>query len=92
MGGEGHIADMVQRSKQNRELLRERRERSKRILEKMHEGSHSSNPISFSVEKLEKAEKEIAEKERADKMFYLRFTLIFLGVVFLITLLALWIW
>ena len=92
MGGEGHIADMVQRNKQNRQLLRERRERSQKIYDKMYEGSRSSYPPNFSVEELEKAEKEIAKKERADKMYYLRFTLIFLGAVFLVVLLALWIW
>ena len=69
MGREGHLADMVQRSKQNRELLRQRRERSKNLLEMMHEKSHSPYSKDFSVEELEEAEREFAIKERADKLY-----------------------
>lgn len=91
MGGEGHIADMVQRSKQNRQLLRERRERTRNMVERMYYESHSSFPENIPVEELEKIEKEIADKERSDKRYYRCFTIIFLGSIFLLVLLALWI-
>ena len=50
MGGEGHMADMNQRIKQNQTLLRRRRERSKNLLETIREKSHSPYSKNFSVE------------------------------------------
>ncbi len=91
MGGEGHMADMNQRIKQNQTLLRRRRERSKNLLETIREKSHSPYSKNFSVEELEQAEKEFALKERADKLYYLRFTFIFLGSILLFALLTFWI-
>ena len=91
MGGEGHMADMNQRIKQNQTLLRRRRERSKNLLETIREKSHSPYSKNFSVEELEQAEKEFALKEQSDKLYYLRFPFIFLGSILLLALLAFWI-
>lgn len=37
MGGEGHVFDMIRRTKQNRKMLQERRDRMKDLVEKMNE-------------------------------------------------------
>ena len=37
MGGEGHVFDMIQRAKQNRKMLQNRRDRTKGLIEKMNE-------------------------------------------------------
>ena len=36
MGGEGHVFDMIRRTKQNRKMLQERRDRMKDLVEKMN--------------------------------------------------------
>lgn len=91
MGGEGHMADMNQRIKQNQTLLRRRRERSRNLLETIRENTHSPRSKDFSIEKLEQAEKELAIKEQADKLYYFRFTFIFFTFILLLVLLAFWI-
>lgn len=55
MGGEGHMADMNQRIKQNQTLLQRRRERSRNLLETIRGNTHSPRSIDFSIEKLEQA-------------------------------------
>ena len=37
MGGEGHVFDMIRRTKQNRKMIQERRDRMKDLVEKMNE-------------------------------------------------------
>ena len=37
MGGEGHVFDMIQRAKQNRKMIQDRRDRMKDLVEKMNE-------------------------------------------------------
>lgn len=38
MGGEGYVFDMIQRAKQNRKMIQDRRDRMKDLVEKMNSG------------------------------------------------------
>ena len=43
MGGEGHVFDMIQRAKQNRKMIQDRRDRMKDLVEMM---KRSTTPVS----------------------------------------------
>lgn len=91
MGGEGHMADMNQRIRQNQTLLHRQGERRKNLLKMTRESAHSPSSKDFSAEKWEQSKKEFAHKEQADRRYYLRFIFLFTGATFLLALAAYWI-
>ena len=53
MGGEGHVFDMIQRAKQNRKMLQNRRDRTKGLIEKMNEKPLTCYPDKLPEGKME---------------------------------------
>ena len=58
MGGEGHVFDMIRRTKQNRKMIQERRDRMKDLVEKMNE-----KPLMGYPNKLAVVERELNERD-----------------------------
>lgn len=92
MGFEGHVFDMIQRTKQNRKMLQDRRDRTKHLREKMSGKSRVNYPDMVSEEKLDQIRKDIFNRERDEKMYYSRFTVYFIGSMLLIVLIVFGIW
>ena len=82
MGGEGHVFDMIRRTKQNRKMIQERRDRMKDLVEKMNE-----KPLMGYPNKLAEG-----EMEHDEKVYYTRFMFAFLGILLLVMLVAWGMW
>lgn len=90
MSFSGFVFDMIRQHKENRDLLTLRRERMKDLQGKMYRKGTLQNP-NVTLEELEKIEKAIREKEKAETQYYLRATLIFLTVTAILALILWWI-
>lgn len=85
----GHVQDMIQRGKQNRELLNLRRERAK-VTRKQHVGKGnltSESPIT--LEEFERIDTEIKKREQEQRRYFKRMTLVVL-LCLVALLLLLW--
>ena len=92
MGGEGHIFDMIQRTKQNRKMLQGHRDRTKDLIKKMNEKSLTDYPDKLSEREMERIERDIKTGEYDEKIYYTRFTFTFLGILLLVVLVAYGMW
>lgn len=59
MGGEGHVFDMIQRAKQNRKMIQDRRDRMKDLVEKMNEKPLTGYPNKLAEGEMEQIERDI---------------------------------
>lgn len=92
MGGEGHVFDMIRRTKQNRKMIQERRDRMKDLVEKMNEKPLSGYPNKLAEGEMEQIERDIKSREHDEKVYYTRFMFAFLGILLLVMLVAWGMW
>jgi len=92
MGGEGHVFDMIQRAKQNRRIIQDRRDRRKDLVEKMNEKPLTGYPNKLAEGKMEQIERDIRSREHDEKVYYTRFMFAFLGILVLVILVAWGMW
>ena len=92
MGGEGHVFDMIQRAKQNRKMIQDRRDRMKDLVEKMNEKPLTGYPNKLAEGEMEQIEREIKSREHDEKVYYTRFMFAFLGILLLVMLVVWGMW
>ncbi len=92
MGFEGHVFDMIQRTKQNRRMLQDRRDRMRGLVEKMNEKPLAGYPNKLAEGELEQIERDIKAREHDEKIYYTRFMFTFLGILLLVMFVAWGIW
>ena len=81
MGFEGHVFDMIQRTKQNRRMLQDRRDRMRGLVEKMNEKPLAGYPNKLAEGELEQIERDIKAREHDEKIYYTRFMFTVLGIL-----------
>ena len=92
MGGEGHIFDMIQRAKQNRKMIQDRRDRMKDLVEKMNEKPLTGYPNKLAEGEMEQIARDIKSREDDEKVYYTRFMFAFLGILLLVMLVVWGMW
>jgi len=85
----GHVFDMIQRDKQNREMLKYRRNRMKDNRLKACAKKTSSPNTTISSEALERIIKNKKERELDEERHFLLAQILFLGIVVIVLLLIL---
>jgi hypothetical protein len=83
----GHVFDMIQRDKQNREMLKYRRNRMKANRDKAYAKKTSYPNTNISSEVLEKIIKNKKERELEQERHFLFAQILFLGIVIIALLL-----
>jgi len=82
----GHVFDMIRRSKENRNLLNARRERTKEMKEKRMNSGLSQTLPDVTLEELETYKRESLKKKDADSRYILKMGLLFLLIAVMILL------
>ena len=83
----GHVLDMIQRDKQNREMMKYRRNRMKENKHKVYAKKTSSFNTNISSEELESIIKNKKERELDEERHFLFSKILLLGIVVIVLLL-----
>lgn len=82
----GHVLDMIHRQKLNRDLLKSTRKRNKKnILKATSSDSLRANNVT--VEELNEIDRLTKEREKQQDRYFIRTTLIILGIALVVALL-----
>lgn len=86
MGFAGHVFDMMRRDKQNREMMKSLRERTKNA-RNINSKTESSAYMNLTVEEMDKIKEATRERELSEQRYTVRMTFRVIGIAVVVLIL-----